>query len=132
VTDRVVRTGYVADAAVPALLRSAVAAVYPALYEGFGLPALEALACGTPIITTSGTAMEEVAAGAAILVDPGDTGSLAEAIDGVLAGTDPSGVEGRRTLGLEVAAAYTWGRSAEAHMAAYRHAEGHPGGQPIG
>ncbi len=58
---RVVRTGYVDDEVIPALLRTAVAAVYPSLYEGFGLPALEALACGTTLVTTEGTAMEEVA-----------------------------------------------------------------------
>jgi len=124
VADRIVRTGYVADAAVPALLRSATASVYPALYEGFGLPALEALACGTPLITTSGTAMEEVAQGAAVLVGPGDTGVLADAIDEALAGTNPVEADQRRSRGLEVAAAHTWEASAEAHVAAYRHAVG--------
>ena len=127
---RVVRTGYVADAAVPALLRSAVAAVYPALYEGFGLPALEALSCGTPLITTSGTAMEEVAGDAATLVAPGDGTSLAEALD-VALGTGSAGGTGegdrKRRGGLDIAAAHTWESSASRHMEAYRYAAGGTG-----
>jgi len=63
--DRVVRTGYLPDAAVPALLRCAAVVAYPALEEGFGLPALEALACAAPLVTTEGTAMAEFAGDAA-------------------------------------------------------------------
>jgi glycosyltransferase involved in cell wall biosynthesis len=141
VAERIVRTGYLPDAAVPALLRSATAAVYPALYEGFGLPALEALACGAPLITTSGTAMEEVAGDAAVLVRPGDGGDLADALDGALAGTTPSrAVEERRNRGFEIVAGSTWEASAARHVEAYRFAAGRPnpsgdadqGGQPVG
>jgi glycosyltransferase involved in cell wall biosynthesis len=119
---RVVRTGYVPDDAVPAFLRQATAAAYPARYEGFGLPALEALACGTTLVTTRGTAMEEVAGDAAVLVDPGDVAGLAEALDTVLAerGADDPGRDGRRRRGLDVAAGHTWAASAARHVEAYR------------
>jgi glycosyltransferase involved in cell wall biosynthesis len=135
----VVRTGYVADAVIPALLRSSAAAVYPALYEGFGLPALEALSCGTPLVTTSGTAMEEVAGDAATLVAPGDRSGLAEALDAVLgSGAGATGAERdrQRQAGLRIAAAHTWERSAGRHVEAYRHAQGasvarERGGQPL-
>ena len=83
-TDRIVRTGYLPDATVPALLRQAAVAACPALEEGFGLPALEALACGAPLVTTEGTAMAEVAGGAATLVPPGSVADLADALDGSL------------------------------------------------
>lgn len=127
---RVVRTGYVDDAVIPVLLRSAVAAVYPALYEGFGLPALEALSCGTPLITTSGTAMEEVAGDAATLVRPGDVSGLAEALDAALGSGTPTSSDERdrqRRDGLKIAAAHTWEESANRHVEAYRYAQGDPG-----
>ena len=64
----------------PALLRQAAVVAYPALEEGFGLPALEALACGAPLVTTEGTAMAEMPGGAALLVPPGDVAALADAL----------------------------------------------------
>ncbi len=127
---RIVRTGYVGDEVVPALLRTAAAVVYPSLYEGFGLPALEALACRAPLVTTSGTAMEEVAGGSALLVAPGDVAGLADVLDAVLdgAGRDAAG-ERRRALGTAVAARHTWEASAGRHVGAYRRAVGRePGG----
>ena len=129
VAASIVRTGYVADHAVPALLRSAAAAVYPALYEGFGLPALEALACGARLVTTAGTAMEEVAGGAAILVAPGDAQGLADAIDAELSGRPGSGPAdaGLRQRGLDIVARHTWAMSADRHVEAYQHAARRPG-----
>jgi glycosyltransferase involved in cell wall biosynthesis len=118
--DRVVRTGYVPDQAVPALLRRAAVVAYPSLEEGYGLPALEALACGAPLVTTSGTAMAELAGEAAVLVPPADTEDLAAALDSVLSGEGGAAVAERRRLGMAIAAERTWAASAERHMEAYR------------
>jgi len=116
--DRITRLGYVAADDVAPLLRGAQVVAYPSLAEGFGLPALEAMACGTPLMTTAGTAMEEVAAGAALLVAPGDVAALATGIEACVSGGEE--IERRRRRGIEVAAAATWDASAEAHAAVYR------------
>lgn len=116
--DRIVRTGYLPDAVVPALLRQAAAVAYPSLEEGFGLPALEALACGAPLVTTAGSVMEEIVAGAALLVEPGDADALAGVLDMLVRGD--AALEDRRQRGLAVAARHTWEASAAAHVAVYR------------
>ncbi|MGQ0743427.1 MAG: glycosyltransferase family 4 protein [Acidimicrobiales bacterium] len=116
--SRIVRLGRVDDGHVPALLRGAAAVAYPSLEEGFGLPALEALACGAALVTTTGSAMEEVAGPAGLLVGAGDVNALAEALEASLAGG--SHVDDRRRLGIEVAAGYTWAASAAAHVGVYR------------
>jgi glycosyltransferase involved in cell wall biosynthesis len=113
--DRVRMTGYLPEGDLPALLRGAAAVAYPSLEEGFGLPVLEALACGAPVVTTSGTVMEEVAGGAAFLVPPGDDFRLAGALEAALEG-DPE----RRELGFKVAARHTWEASAAGHAEVYR------------
>lgn len=82
--DRVRFVGHVDDGALRVLYRSAMAFVYPSLWEGFGLPILEAMAQGTPVVTSAGTSTEEVAGGAAVLVDPTKMSSIAEGIAQVL------------------------------------------------
>ena len=81
-------TGYIAPDDVPKLYNAAKVFVYPSYFEGFGLPVLEAMACGTPVITSRGSSLEEVAQGAALLVDPLDAGSIAEALKSVLEDAD--------------------------------------------
>ncbi len=120
--DRVVRTGYVPEPAVPALLRQAAAVCYPALEEGFGLPALEAVACGTPLVTTAGSVMAELVGAAAILVEPGSVRALAGALRQSRR-LDPA-AHRRRAAGLAVARSHTWESCAAGHMAAYRYAAG--------
>lgn len=116
--DRILRTGYVPDDGVPALLRGASAVAYPSLEEGFGLPALEALACAAPLVTTTGSAMEEVTEGAALLIPPGDAEALAGALDMLVRGDEA--LAARRRRGLAVAARHTWAASAAGHVEVYR------------
>jgi glycosyltransferase involved in cell wall biosynthesis len=76
-TSQVTFTGYVEDQDKPALLSGALAYVFPSLYEGFGLPVLEAMACGTPVLTSNISSLPEVAGDAALLVDPHNTAEIA-------------------------------------------------------
>ena len=107
--------GEPSDTELAALLRGARCLLYPSLYEGFGLPVLEAMACGTPVVTSRGGATEEVAGGAAVLVDPRDPASIA-------AGIGEAGARRHALVaaGLERAAAFTWGRSADLVEALWR------------
>jgi glycosyltransferase involved in cell wall biosynthesis len=115
---RVCVAGYISEEQKAALLRNAEAVSYASLEEGFGFPALEALACGTPVVTTAGSGMQEVTGEAALLVPAGDPIALAEALEtAVLGGPD---VERRRAQGLTVAGHYTWDASAAAHTEVYR------------
>lgn len=125
VAHRIVRTGYVPDDVVPPLLRRAGAVLYPSLEEGFGLPALEALACGAPVVTTAGSSIEEFVGDAALLVPPGDRGALADALDRAL---DPAVGTALASRGPTQAAPYTWEAAADAHLSVYRRAAAHRAG----
>jgi glycosyltransferase involved in cell wall biosynthesis len=117
---RIVRLGHVADGDVPALVRQAAVVAYPSLEEGFGLPALEALASGTALVTTADSVMSDLADGAALLVAPSDPGALADALEEALTGG--ADAERRRALGLARAATFSWASCAAGHVGAYREA----------
>lgn len=110
--------GFVPDADLPALFSACAAFVFPSLYEGFGLPPLEAMACGAPVVAVDASAVPEVVGQAGILVKPGQAGDLAQALEGIL--TNPElAVElkekGRRRAGL-----FSWSRAAADTLDVYR------------
>ncbi|MGZ4124179.1 MAG: glycosyltransferase family 4 protein [Actinomycetota bacterium] len=110
VRSRVVRLGYVEHDVAPALLGGATALVFPSRYEGFGLPVLEAMAVGTPVVTSSVSSLPEIADGAAVLVEPDDPRALADAIGRVV--DDESFRARLRDEGLARAARFTWDETA--------------------
>ena len=124
VTTRILRPGWFPGEVLPALYRQSEAVAYPSLEEGFGLPALEALACGAALVTTTGSAMAEVVGDAAVIVPPADPGALAAALTRVL--DDPDLANRLRNTGPVQAAPYTWEASIDRHLAAYRLAAGIP------
>ncbi|MDQ4097970.1 MAG: glycosyltransferase, partial [Actinomycetota bacterium] len=118
--DRVSRLGYVSDTHRAALLRGASVLAFPSRYEGFGLPPLEAMAAGVPVVATAAGALPEVLGDAALLVPVGDEVALAEAIDATLA---QDGLRDRLVAaGKEQVARYSWERTADGLVDLYRRA----------
>lgn len=113
----VIYPGYIPADELPSWYQAADAFVYPSLFEGFGLPVLEAMASGTPVITSNVSSLPEVAGDAALLVDPHDVAGLADAIDRILG--DRALAAGLRDAGLARAASFSWPRAAEATAALY-------------
>jgi glycosyltransferase involved in cell wall biosynthesis len=116
--ERILFTGYVADEDLRALYSTCRVAVYPSLYEGFGLPPLEAMACGAPVVTSRIPVIEETSQGAARLVAPTDVAELTAALVELL--TDEGARAHLSAAGLQRAAEYTWERTAEMTLAVYR------------
>ncbi|MFQ5343414.1 MAG: glycosyltransferase family 4 protein [Anaerolineae bacterium] len=109
--DRVRLLGHVTQTDLPALISGARALAMPSLYEGFGFPVLEAMACGTPVVASNVSSLPEVAGDAALLVDPHDTNALADALAHILTDEDLRAELRRR--GLQRARQFTWQRAAQ-------------------
>jgi glycosyltransferase involved in cell wall biosynthesis len=107
--------GYVAHEELPALYRGAEVCVYPSLYEGFGMPIVEAMACGTPVVSSAHPSLDEASAGIALRAEPRSADSFAGQIERALDGADEL-----RELGLEHARRFTWRACAESVLEGYR------------
>ncbi|MBN1917992.1 MAG: glycosyltransferase family 4 protein [Verrucomicrobia bacterium] len=111
-------TGYLDEADLIAAYQEADVLVHPSLYEGFGLPPLEAMACGTPVVSSNRTSLPEVLGDAALLIDPENVDDLRHAIARVL--DDAALRDSLRRRGLEQAQRYTWQRAATETLGVYR------------
>ncbi len=122
-TDDLVFTDYVPDKDLVSLYNGADVFVYPSLFEGFGLPPVEAMACGTPVITSNTSALPEVVGDAAITVDPLNVEALATAIAQLLRDAE---LQKRLSLeGLQRAASFSWDNTARRILDVYRHVSRH-------
>ena len=122
VSNSVVLTGYVPEANLPALYSGALCFVYPSYFEGFGLPPLEAMKCGAPVIVSNRTSLPEVVGQAGILVDPFDVNDIASAIEKVI--SNPNLRSQLRVKGFERARLFDWRETARQTVAVYKKAAG--------
>jgi glycosyltransferase involved in cell wall biosynthesis len=120
--DAIRFTGRVAEEDKAALYSSATAFLFPSLYEGFGLPPLEAMACGTPVIASNASSLPEIVGDTGMQVDPSNPSAWAEAIRAVA--TDASRRDEMSARGIARAAQFSWARTAQETLAAYRFAMG--------
>jgi glycosyltransferase involved in cell wall biosynthesis len=120
ITTDVRFAGWTSDADVAGLLGLSAAFVFPSLYEGFGLPVLEAMAHGVPVACSDRSSLPEVAGGAALLFDPDDPGAITTAIEALLG--DSALADRLRAAGRERAARFTWERAADLHLETYERA----------
>jgi glycosyltransferase involved in cell wall biosynthesis len=116
--DKIVFPGFIADEDLPALYNLAELFVFPSLYEGFGLPPLEAMACGTPVVTSDRPSLPEVVGEAGLMVEATDSEALAEAMEQVL--TDEDLRREMREKGLRQAEKFTWEAAAGKLLDVYR------------
>jgi glycosyltransferase involved in cell wall biosynthesis len=116
--DEIVVTGYVPREVLPCFYNSASVFVYPSICEGFGLPVVEAMACGTPTITSHGSSLEEIAGDAAVLIDPWDVSAIASAIDKVLCDSELR--IKLRVRGLARSNCFSWQKMAAQTREVYR------------
>jgi glycosyltransferase involved in cell wall biosynthesis len=124
VADRVLLLGHVADEVLPAVYQGATLFLYPTLYEGFGLPVVEAMASGVAVVTSSTSALKEIAEGYARLVDPLDVPAMAEAIAELMADDDRRAALAK--LGARRAEDFRWEETARKTLAIYRAVLGAP------
>jgi len=116
--DRIHLPGFIAQEDLPALLSAARAFVWPSLYEGFGLPVLEAMACGTPVLTSNTSSLPEVTGDAALLVDPEDEAAITQALRTLSEDEDLR--KKLATDGIAQAARFTWHQCARRTLACYQ------------
>jgi glycosyltransferase involved in cell wall biosynthesis len=116
-SDRVHHLGYVSSDILPALYRQAIGLVFPSLYEGFGAPPLEAMACGCPVAASGAGSLGEICCGAVLMFNPNDEASITSAIDELV--EDQMLRTQLRQDGLAHATGFTWERSAREHLKIY-------------
>lgn len=117
IRESVTFPGWIDDEDKPALFSGAELFVFPSVYEGFGLPVLEAMACGTPVVTSNTSSLPEVVGGAGLTVDPSDTDALTRAMTTVL--TDEERWRAMQQAGLEQASRFNWEGTAQATLEVY-------------
>ena len=120
--DKLIFTGHLPDTDLPAIYSQALIFLFPSFYEGFGLPPLEAMACGTPVITSNCSALPEIVGDAALLINPYHPAELAYTIIELL--EDSEKQNNYITKGLQKAKSYSWQNSAQKHLEIYKHCSG--------